>query len=273
MDLRVKALWLPILLGFNLFFIVKCELFEQTPEMETIEPEAPPKKLAHLFKDSLGQSHRVLQFFAEGIPKRQAVVIYFGGGWKKGAAYTMEPFCQGFTQAGYHCFAPSYRTSEYDGTGVAEAMYDAQMTFSWLQNNANELGFDSELLWSAGVSAGGLLAAWQESRGHFLWVPVLKTYGPDSYESELLDEEYSQEIDVLRNLEVSIQPKPSYIFVPQIDTIVPLKGSEEYCQILTANDVPCQRVQLEVSGHEFFSDEPDVRDSTVAWAIEVMEAI
>lgn len=235
--------------------------------------QIPLTAKSHAFIDSGGQSQRVLQYFAQGEPKQQSVVIYFGGAWKKGAAYTMEPFCRGFVQAGYHCFAPSYRTSEYHGTGVEEAMHDAKTTFSWIQENSSRFGIDPQGIWSAGLSAGGLLAAWQKSRGHFLWVPVLKTHGPSSYSSDLLNPEYAQEIDVLMNLNVSIEPKPSYVFTPLWDNKVPLEGSLEYCQLLKSSGVECQKFQVDQIGHEVFTDYPHLLDSTVAHAVQVMDMI
>lgn len=225
----------------------------------------------HQFEDSTGLTQTITHYLPNGAPQSRSIVLYFGGGWMEGSARAMRGYCEGFAQQGFHCFAPSYRTLASHGTGVEEALWDATQTFQWIHNQADSLQIDPHRIWAGGSSAGGLLAAWQEAQGYFLWVPVLRTTGLNGYRNELITPENDTQVDVNLNLEQGIKPQTSFIFIPSKDNLVPVEASEEYCQLLTDSRTSCSRYIFDASGHNIFYDDLQMRDYTIFVAAEILK--
>jgi pectinesterase len=90
-------------------------------------------------------------------PKRTAIIIIHGGGWRSGNRTLHYALAQRLAQSGYVCFTPEYRLS-------TEALYpagvfDIKSVIRWVRKNAAKYNLNENKIVVAGHSAGGELAA------------------------------------------------------------------------------------------------------------------
>ncbi|WP_282940188.1 alpha/beta hydrolase [Paenibacillus sp. RC67] len=97
--------------------------------------------------------------------KRPAIIWIHGGGFRPGKDksqnYIVE-FAKRFALKGYVCVAPDYRVREnprddFKGT-MSDALSDASCALDWVRNNSKKYGVDTQKLFIAGGSAGGMIA-------------------------------------------------------------------------------------------------------------------
>jgi len=90
-------------------------------------------------------------------PKRTAIIIIHGGGWRSGNRTLHYPLAQSLAKLGYVCFTPEYRLSTE--ALYPAGVYDIKAVIRWVRKNAKKYNIDPDKIAVAGHSAGGELAA------------------------------------------------------------------------------------------------------------------
>ena len=90
-------------------------------------------------------------------PKRTAILIIHGGGWRTGDRTQHYPLAQRLAALGYVCFTPEYRLSTE--ALYPAAVYDLKAAIRWMRAHAMEYNVDTARIAALGFSAGGELAA------------------------------------------------------------------------------------------------------------------
>ena len=90
-------------------------------------------------------------------PKRTAIIIIHGGGWRSGNRTLHYPFAQRLAKLGYVCFTPEYRLSTE--ALYPAAVYDIKAAIRWVRKSAARYNINEDKIVVAGHSAGGELAA------------------------------------------------------------------------------------------------------------------
>jgi len=90
-------------------------------------------------------------------PKRAAVIIIHGGGWRSGNRTLHYPLAQRLAKLGYVCFTPDYRLSTE--ALYPAGVYDIKAAIRWVRKNATKYNLNEDKIVVAGHSAGGELAA------------------------------------------------------------------------------------------------------------------
>ena len=90
-------------------------------------------------------------------PKRTAIIIIHGGGWRSGNRTLHYPLAQRLAKLGYVCFTPEYRLSTE--ALYPAGVYDIKSVIRWVRKNAAKYNLDENKIVVAGHSAGGELAA------------------------------------------------------------------------------------------------------------------
>ena len=96
--------------------------------------------------------------WAEG-DRRNAMVFFFGGGWRQGSPWQFAPYAAHLAQQGWVVVLPEYRVRSTHGTTPVDATLDARAIMRWVAGNAARLGIDATRIYAGGGSAGGHLAA------------------------------------------------------------------------------------------------------------------
>ncbi|HEU5166889.1 MAG TPA: pectinesterase family protein [Chitinophagaceae bacterium] len=90
-------------------------------------------------------------------PKRTAIIIIHGGGWRAGNRTLHYPLAQRLAKLGYVCFTPEYRLSTE--ALYPAGLYDIKAAIRWVRKNAAKYNLNEDRIVVAGHSAGGELAA------------------------------------------------------------------------------------------------------------------
>lgn len=90
-------------------------------------------------------------------PKRTAIIIVHGGGWRTGNRTLHYTMAQRLAEFGYVCFTPEYRLSTE--ALYPAGVYDIKSVIRWVRKNASKYDLDTTKIVVAGHSAGGELAA------------------------------------------------------------------------------------------------------------------
>ena len=90
-------------------------------------------------------------------PKRTAIIIIHGGGWRSGNRTLHHPLAQRLAKMGYVCFTPEYRLSTE--ALYPAGVYDIKAAIRWVRKNAAKYNLNEDRIVVAGHSAGGELAA------------------------------------------------------------------------------------------------------------------
>lgn len=90
-------------------------------------------------------------------PKRTAIIIVHGGGWRTGNRTLHYAMAQRLAEFGYVCFTPEYRLSTE--ALYPAGVYDIKSVIRWVRKNASKYDLDTTKIVVAGHSAGGELAA------------------------------------------------------------------------------------------------------------------
>ncbi|RTE10869.1 alpha/beta hydrolase [Paenibacillus whitsoniae] len=101
---------------------------------------------------------RVLDLYVPDGKKNGAAILFIhGGGWAKGDKGQFRDVAAWFAEHGFVCASMKYRLSTEKP--YPAALEDARLAMQYMRHHADELGFDSAKIASAGSSAGGYLAA------------------------------------------------------------------------------------------------------------------
>jgi len=95
---------------------------------------------------------------AAGKSPRPAILLFFGGAWRKGDVRSLEAQARAFAVAGYVAVLADYRVSCRDGSTPLDSTVDARSAYRWLRDHADALGVDPGRIVLAGGSAGGQMA-------------------------------------------------------------------------------------------------------------------
>jgi pectinesterase len=90
-------------------------------------------------------------------PKRTAIIIIHGGGWRAGNRTLHYPLAQRLAKLGYVCFTPEYRLSTE--ALYPAGVYDIKAAIRWVREHAEKYNLNENKIVVAGHSAGGELAA------------------------------------------------------------------------------------------------------------------
>lgn len=108
-----------------------------------------PQELAY---DHSGGELRVLIWgLRSGNESRPAIVLFHGGGWKKGQPEQFTQMCRTIIQYRVVCIAP-----EFGGTNPIP---QASAAVAWVRDHAASLGINPSRIAAGGTSVGGFLAA------------------------------------------------------------------------------------------------------------------
>lgn len=94
---------------------------------------------------------------AEAGPKRPAIVLIHGGGWRTGDKQGMRGEAQLLATRGYVAASVNYRLVK-EGVLLADCIQDVKCAVRWLRANAVKYGIDAEHIGATGASAGSHLA-------------------------------------------------------------------------------------------------------------------
>ena len=129
-------------------------------------------------------------FYAKGKgpPKKTAIIIVHGGGWRAGNRTLHYPLAQRLARLGYVCFTPEYRLSTE--ALYPAAVYDIKSAIRWVRKNAEKYNLIENRIVVAGHSAGGELAAMMGA-----------TNGIDSLEGDGCNKKISSKVNAVINID------------------------------------------------------------------------
>ena len=88
-----------------------------------------------------------------------ALLLFHGGGWRRGDPTAMYPHCEFFAEHGVFTASAEYRLWADRAEHLADCIADARDAMSWMHQQAPVYGYDQERIVAGGGSAGGHLAA------------------------------------------------------------------------------------------------------------------
>ena len=194
--------------------------------------------------------------------KSSSTVIFFhGGGWTNGSADLFYPLCTALASRGIGCITADYRTAKSHETTPLHAVEDAKDAYTYVVNNAEQLGINGNSVFVAGHSAGGHLAAaiitadYPEfglsrhyPQGVILLGPVIDNsitgYGHERVKY------FGERFSPLQNLNEQF-PRTLFL-VGDKDRLVPLDTAREFVDRLTQLDVDATLKVYADSYHTFY---------------------
>lgn len=234
------------------------------------QPPSPPQPLTipgaatHVYKVIEGNELRLHVFSppaSDGPGARPAIVFFFGGGWVRGSVEQLAPQARHLAQRGMVAIVADYRVYERHGTWAFEAIADAKSAIRWVRAHAGDLGVDPGRLAAGGSSAGGHLALSAaifddldepgEDPGVSSRPDALVLFNPvvDADEVELGPR--WQEGSPLHRLKGGLPPM--VILHGEIDTTVPFRRANAFCQQAGALGNRCEIHMYENAEHGFIS--------------------
>jgi len=97
-------------------------------------------------------------FLPEGAPTG-GIVLFHGGGWKRGQPAALHFACEAFAARGLLAASAAYRLLDRDCDDVRACIADARAAVAWLREQAARFGVEADRIAAGGGSAGGHLAA------------------------------------------------------------------------------------------------------------------
>jgi len=160
---------LPILLAATALWLTAFPLSAQEAETASDWPLANQPlvvdEVGTLFVPTVGKYHEVgprklgLSLYRPPLSKGAlpAIVVFHAGGFRNGSPIGLFPFARAMARAGYVVITPVYRLS--GEAPFPAAVHDAKAAIRWARANAEPYGIDPDQIAVAGMSAGGVLAA------------------------------------------------------------------------------------------------------------------
>jgi len=130
-------------------------------------PATPPEAKVYTYKAEAGNRGEIEVHFPEGHQasgrKVPGIIMFHGGGWKKGNRDQFRALCHYFAGRGLVAASAHYRFSTRspqgsEGSPKRICITDAKSAIRWFKQNADELGIDPERIIAGGGSAGGHIA-------------------------------------------------------------------------------------------------------------------
>ena len=90
---------------------------------------------------------------------RPAIVIFFGGGWRKGNIKQFSRQAAYLAKRGMVAVRADYRVESRHGTLPDKCVEDGKNAIRWVRSNAGMLGVNPDMIVGSGGSAGGHVAA------------------------------------------------------------------------------------------------------------------
>jgi acetyl esterase len=127
-------------------------------------PATPPEGKVMTFKEGIGNRGEIEIHFPEGHQasgrKVPGIIMFHGGGWKKGNRSQFRSLCHYFAGRGLVAATAHYRYSTSQPKGAEGnpkriCITDAKSAIRWFKQNADEFGIDPERIIAGGGSAGG----------------------------------------------------------------------------------------------------------------------
>ncbi|MFM1919129.1 MAG: Carboxylesterase NlhH [Candidatus Hydrogenedentota bacterium] len=227
---------------------------------------------------------------------RPGLVLYYGGGWRRGRKDQLRSYAQHFARNGYVVAAVQYRLR--DEGRWPNSIHDAKCAVRWMRAHAGEYGIDPERIGVMGNSAGAYLALMvgytagvPEFEGDGGWPEqssavqaVVDIYGPADFTEPvrrnhpliLAYMNGTYEDDPSRYEKASpiryVNPKtpPTCVIHGTVDMLVPVHQSDWLVEKLRAEGVP--HLYSRIDGWPHAMDfVRDVHDHTSALALKFFD--
>ena len=129
-----------------------------------------------------------------------AMILFHGGGWRRGEPSSMHPHCERLAAQGMFAASAQYRLWPSQAEHLKDCIADARAAIAWMHEQAANFGYDAQRIAAGGGSAGGHLAAccaiipdssWPQSRPCALVLhnPVVDN-GPGQFGYKRVGDEY-----------------------------------------------------------------------------------
>lgn len=138
-----------------------------TPAAFSQLPSNPPEGKIYTYNTEAGNRGEIEIHFPEGHPalgkKVPGIIMFHGGGWKKGNRGQFRSLCHYFAGRGLVAATAHYRFStsspeDAEGSPKRICITDAKSAIRWFKQNTDELGIDPDRIIAGGGSAGGHIA-------------------------------------------------------------------------------------------------------------------
>ena len=213
-----------------------------------------------------GQSELTAYVFhpapAEKVGPRAAIVLFHGGGWAFGHPQWVFTQAQHYAEHGMVAVAAEYRLSDHGEITPVEAMADARAAIRWTRENADTLGVDPGRIAAYGCSAGAHLAvaaavfddAAEGAVGCspdalVLVSPAVSLQTDRWFRGLLGDKATVSEVNPVEHMREGLPP--AIVLQGDVDTVTPLAGVREFCQLLRAKGTKCELHVYKGFGHVF----------------------
>lgn len=209
-----------------------------------------------------------------GVNVRNAMVFFFGGGWRQGSPWQFAPYAAHLARQGWVVLLPEYRVRATHDTTPIDAALDARAFMRWLAANAERFGADPAHLYAGGGSAGAHLAASLPvtsaiddhpeaartplPRALVLFNPAVNFDHPEGVGRRgNVTKGLGVTLDELLTVDPLAHAKkgypPTLILHGSADEIVPVAAVEAFASRLQALAIPVHMVVFEGRQHGFFN--------------------
>lgn len=210
-----------------------------------------------------GLNHTVFVFRPAGeAADRPAIVLFHGGGWKRGEPVQFYRHARFLADRGYVVFLPEYGL-ESDGATPLDALKDAASAWEAVRHKATGYGVALDRIAAGGGSAGGHLAATlaidtdlrdqpalAKPAALVLFNPVIDN-GPEGYGHARV-REYWEGFSPIHNIGPG---HPDTLFmVGDRDPLIPVTSAARYCTLIIATGADCQLSVDPGEGHSWFNN-------------------
>jgi len=216
-----------------------------------------PGRIRATFPGSETGAGPILDVYVPATPKKRALVIFPGGGYRHLARHEGEEYARHFARHGYTCFVCPYRLGS-QGHRHPDMLEDAVAAVHTVRQQADAYGFSPACVGVIGSSAGGHLAASlmvhhqryetkAACRPDFgiLCYPVIslvQEFAHTGSLNALLGESPDPRLieDLSCEGQVSAQTPPCFLWHTAEDTSVPMQNSLSFANALHRYDIPCE---------------------------------
>jgi len=204
-----------------------------------------------------------------------AMLLFHGGGWKKGDQNDLGEVANYFTGRGFITFLVSYRVKFEHGTNPLEAVKDTKSAIRYVRKHAEQLYVDPSKIVVSGISAGGHLAATSAANSTFnniaddlsvsaqanaliLYCPLLDI-GPGGYGYHAIAENYL-ELSPLHIIKDGLPP--TIIIVGTKDRYLSMDTAKLYATKMKEAGNICELIFLRGVEHGFlWKDKPQLTNT------------
>ena len=134
---------------------------EASPQAARRADGEPPRREILAYKTVSGQALTVQLVRPDPVAfpgPRPAVVLFHGGGWRRGAPGQMLPYCEALAAVGVVGLSARYSLLSEREHIPRQAVMDARSALRWVRREAGRLNVDPQRIGAGGGSSGGHLA-------------------------------------------------------------------------------------------------------------------